>query len=146
MDTKTNINNLSIKPVLTRAIHIYRQKAFVIPAHQHFDYELIYSLNGEYECDYNGNKYLLKTGNWLMNCPGDWHTDIIHQDTHYIAVNFVFQDNASEELFSSLVSFQKNHLSFDDKNGAVKSILEKLLYENSKIDKFFNCDSRSTVD
>lgn len=136
METEQNTNDVLINPVLTRVVHIQGRQKFIIPAHQHFDYELIYSLNGKYECHHNGSTHLLQSGEGLLNSPGDWHTDIVHKNVCYIAVNFVIQDCIAEKIFFPHIGTSANQLFFKDKDVLIKPILDRLIYENNKLDNF----------
>lgn len=130
-------NNPAIRPVLTRAGLFKGPGGFIIPSHQHFDYELIYSINGKYECEHNGNRFMLNAGEGLLNCPGDWHTDILQNEVSYYAINFVFQpgQEPGQSLFPHSAT-DKNQLIFHDRDSSIRPLCDKLLSENKKIDQF----------
>lgn len=136
MKREKDTKHLNIRPVLTRAGIFTGDREFTISAHQHFDFELIYTTKGIYECELNEQKHRLKPGEGLLNCPGDWHTDIYHKGLSYLAVNFVLHGHESDKAFFPHASTPENQLIFTDRDNVIKNLLERIIAENSKLDQF----------
>lgn len=123
--------------VLQRVLHCVPRRRMVITRHQHFAFELIYLLSGDYEYRHNELLLKLKGGEGVLIRPGDWHTDYISKNTNYIAVNFVLRDKHLSG-YRALLQGQadESFLRYKDDDKIIKGILTKLLAENSRIDAF----------
>jgi len=66
----------AIRPVFERAEIVEVKKPYVIPRHQHMNYEVIFVDQGLYRCRQNGIDFTLGRNGLLIVKPGDWHTDI----------------------------------------------------------------------
>ena len=120
-------------PVLKRAANCKYGKQTIIPRHQHFDYELIYVLDGSYKYQHNNINHYIKSQHGLLIRPGDWHTDFLSESSEHIGVNFIFR--GEEPNFLQEISDERL-LCFYDKKKIIKNILSKLLAENSSEDSF----------
>lgn len=126
---------MQLRPLLTRAGIFPGNRQFTIPAHQHIDYELIYCTAGIYKCEHNGRSFELKPGDGLLNSPGDWHTDFLHNKVSYLVVNFILQGNKSDKIFFPHAATMENQLVFTDRNDTVRLLMEKIISENKKPDQ-----------
>lgn len=63
------------RPVFRECFEIDVAKVGEIALHQHYDYELIRSVRGRYECELNGRRLALRSGEALLIKPGDLHLD-----------------------------------------------------------------------
>lgn len=124
---------MNIEPVLKYVGYSKRGRNYSIPHHQHFDYELIYLINGTYEYLHNNTRNELETGAGFLIRPGDWHTDFLAENTEYITVNFVFRNDSLNVLRDVA---DERLLRFRDQDGLIKNILLKLLTENSSARPF----------
>jgi len=66
----------AIRPVFERTEIVEVKKPYVIPRHQHMNYEVIFVDHGLYRCRHNELDLTLGKNGLLIVKPGDWHTDI----------------------------------------------------------------------
>ena len=76
-ETIRNVTRPSaIRPVFERTEIVEVKKPYVIPRHQHMNYEVIFVDQGLYRCRHNEGDLTLGKNGLLIVKPGDWHTDI----------------------------------------------------------------------
>ncbi len=68
----------AIRPVFERTAIVEVKKLYVIPRHQHMNYEVIFVDRGLYRCRHNEINLTLGKNGLLIVKPGDWHTDVFN--------------------------------------------------------------------
>ena len=145
MSTKRNFINTPLKLDLNRAVHFSTVgEKSNIPLHQHYDYELIYNLNGYYKCTLNNDFYEVAPNEAILLRPGDWHSDFINDNVHYYAVNFTHCDRETEKFTAELFRESAKTLIIDDPSTILQHLIEQIVDETGK-DDLFSCHIQAAL-
>jgi len=135
----------AIRPVFVSADVAEITRPYVIPRHQHMNYEIIFVDHGLYRCIHNKIEFTMGRDGLLILKPGDWHTDIFDgKPLRYFGLEFTLHAAPGMPLsiFRENTPAEKQH--FAVKRPDFLPLIEKVRQE-SRIGDFVSAHIQDAI-
>ena len=101
------------------SIQFFKAKQdFTFRRHCHPAYEIIIPRSGDYKCLINGQELSVEVGELLLVQEGDWHQDILRDDTEFTVITFAINNPEKRDNSNPDNANVKRKL-FKDKTAAI---------------------------